>query len=177
MLERRPRRSSRELGGRAIGRTLGLAVAAGERAAVSCTLPISRISASRYSLRAPAPQTGQITDAIAGPDGLYVDPSGTLYVCNFGAGTVTEYPKGQTTHSKTLTGTIGPKYVVAGRDGTVYVSDFGNGSHSNLYEYADGSTTPTTTITFATFPAGVALDTTTKFTWHTTIPPTPISRC
>lgn len=103
-------------------------------------------------------QTGQITDAIAGPDGLYVDPSGTLYVCNFGAGTVTEYPKGQTTHSKTLTGTIGPKYVVAGRDGTVYVSDFGNGSHSNLYEYADGSTTPTTTIPFATFPAGVALD-------------------
>ncbi len=103
--------------------------------------------------------TGQITDAIAGPDGLYIDPSGTLYVCNFGAGTVTEYPKGQTTHSKTLTGTIGPKYVVAGRDGTVYVSDFGDGSHSNLYEYAGGSTTPTTTIPFATFPAGVALDT------------------
>jgi|HubBroStandDraft_4_1064222.scaffolds.fasta_scaffold24128_3 hypothetical protein len=103
--------------------------------------------------------TGQITDAIAGPDGLYIDPSGTLYVCNFGAGTVTEYPKGQTTHSKTLTGTIGPKYVVAGRDGTVYVSDFGDGSHSNLYEYAGGSTTPTTVIPFATFPAGVALDT------------------
>ncbi|HEY2476333.1 MAG TPA: hypothetical protein VGI19_16215 [Candidatus Cybelea sp.] len=103
--------------------------------------------------------TGQITDAISGPDGLYIDPKGTLYVCNFGAGTVTEYPKGQTTHSKTLTGTIGPKYVVAGRDGTVYVSDFGNGSHSNLYEYAHGSTTPTTTIAFATFPAGVALDT------------------
>jgi secreted PhoX family phosphatase len=103
--------------------------------------------------------TGQITDAIAGPDGLYIDTEGTLYVCNFGAGTVTEYPKGQTTHSKTLTGTIGPKYVVAGRDGTVYVSDFGDGSHSNLYEYANGSTTPTTTIPFATFPAGVALDT------------------
>ncbi|HEX3368525.1 MAG TPA: hypothetical protein VHS56_03035 [Candidatus Cybelea sp.] len=102
--------------------------------------------------------TGQITDAIAGPDGLYIDPSGTLYVCNFGAGTVTEYPKGQTTHSKTLTGTIGPKYVVAGHDGTVYVSDFGDGSHSNLYEYANGSTTPTTTIPFATYPAGVALN-------------------
>ncbi len=101
--------------------------------------------------------TGQITDAIAGPDGLYIDSSGTLYVCNFGAGTVTEYPKGQTTHSKTLTGTIGPKYVVAGH-GTVYVSDFGDGSKSNLYEYAHGSTTPTTTIPFATFPAGVALD-------------------
>jgi sugar lactone lactonase YvrE len=103
--------------------------------------------------------TGQITDAIAGPDGLYIDHSGTLYVCNFSAGTVTEYPKGQTTHSKTLTGTIGPKYVVAGRDGTVYVSDFGDGSNSNLYEYANGSTTPTTTIPFTTYPAGIALDT------------------
>src|SRR5579863_403049 len=110
-----------------------------------------------FSQKSGAP-TGQITDGIAGPDGLYVDPSGTLYVCNFGAGTVTEYPKGVTTHSKTLTGTIGPKYVVAGRDGTVYVSDFGDGSKSNLYEYANGSTTPTTTIPFATFPAGVAID-------------------
>jgi secreted PhoX family phosphatase len=121
--------------------------------------PNQRVAIFSQSSGAP---TGQITDAIAGPDGLYIDPSGTLYVCNFGAGTVTEYPKGQTTHSKTLTGTIGPKYVVAGRDGTVYVSDFGDGSHSNLYEYAHGSTTPTTTIPFTTFPAGVALDTRNK---------------
>lgn len=111
-----------------------------------------------FSQKSGAP-TGQITDAISGPDGLYIDRGGTLYVCNFGSGTVTEYRKGQTMHSKTLTGTIGPKYVVAGRDGTVYVADFGYGSHSNLYEYAKGSTTPTTTIPFATFPAGVALDT------------------
>ncbi|HEX3670980.1 MAG TPA: hypothetical protein VHT92_04665 [Candidatus Cybelea sp.] len=116
--------------------------------------PNQRVAIFSQSSGAP---TGQITDAIAGPDGLYVDPHGTLYVCNFGAGTVTEYLKGQTTHSKTLTGTIGPKYVVAGH-GTVYVSDFGDGSHSNLYEYANGSTTPTTTIPFATFPAGIALD-------------------
>ncbi len=101
---------------------------------------------------------GQITDAIAGPDGLYADPNGTLYVANFGAGTVTEYPKGQTTHSKTLTGSIGPKYVVAGHDGTVYLSDFADGTNGKLYEYAGGSTTPTTTISFSTFPAGIALD-------------------
>ncbi len=114
-----------------------------------------------FSQKTGAP-TGEITDGIAGPDGLYIDPKGTLYVCNFGAGTVTEYPKGQTMHSKTLTGSIGPKYVVAGKDGTVYVSDFGDGSHSNLYEYANGSTTPTTTIPFETFPAGVALSTKNK---------------
>ena len=67
---------------------------------------------------------GQITDAIGGPDGIFVDNKGTLYVCNFGTATVTEYPKGQTMHSKTLTGAGSPKYIVVGLDGTVYVSNF-----------------------------------------------------
>jgi hypothetical protein len=110
-----------------------------------------------FSQRTGAP-TGQITDAIAGPDGLYVDRSGTLYVCNSGGGTVTEYPKGQTKHSKTLTDTVSPRYVVVGRDGTVYVSDYGDGSGGNVEEYAHGSTTPTLLISFGTYPAGVALD-------------------
>lgn len=101
---------------------------------------------------------GQITDAISGPDGLFVDGNGTLYVCNFGTGTVTEYPKGQTTHSKTLTGAGSPKYVVAGVDGTVYVSNFNGSSNGQVLEYAGGSTTPTTTISFQTYPAGLALD-------------------
>ena len=101
---------------------------------------------------------GQITDAISGPDGIYVDNLGTLYVCNFGAGTVTEYLKGQTTHSKTLTGAGSPKYVVAGHDGTVYVSDFHGSAGGHVYEYAGGSTTPTVTINFQSFPAGLALD-------------------
>jgi sugar lactone lactonase YvrE len=110
-----------------------------------------------FSQKSGAP-VGQITDAISGPDGLYVDPSGTLYVCNFGAGTVTEYPKGQTTHSKTLTGPTSPKYVVAGHDGTVYAADFNGSFGGKVYEYAGGSTTPTTEIPFSTFPAGLALD-------------------
>lgn len=105
----------------------------------------------------PAP-IGQITSGIAGPDGLFVDKLGTLYVCNFGAGTVTEYPAGHTSPNKTLTGTIGPKYVTAGNDGTVYVSDFASGSNGKVYEYAGGSTTPTTTIPIAPYPAGLALD-------------------
>jgi hypothetical protein len=106
----------------------------------------------------PAP-VGQITDAIAGPDGLFVDKKGTLYVCNFGNGTVTEYPRGQTTHSKTLTGAGSAKYVIAGTDGTVYVSNFDSSSNGTLLEYAGGSTTPTTTILIQKFPAGLALDT------------------
>ncbi|MEO6991189.1 MAG: hypothetical protein ABI346_00345 [Candidatus Baltobacteraceae bacterium] len=105
----------------------------------------------------PAP-IGQITDAIGGPDGLFVDKKGTLYVCNFGTATVTEYPKGQTTHSKTLTGAGSPKYVVVGVDGTVYVSNFNASANGQVLEYANGSTTPTTTIPFQTYPAGLALD-------------------
>lgn len=105
----------------------------------------------------PAP-VGQITSGISGPDGLFIDKAGTLYVCNFGAGTVTEYPNGQTSPSKTLTGMIAPKYVTAGKDGTVYVSDFDSGSSGKVYEYANGSTTPTTTIPISPYPAGLALD-------------------
>lgn len=101
---------------------------------------------------------GQITDGISAPDGLFVDSTGTLYVCNFGSGTVTEYPKGQTTHSKTLTGAGSPKYVVVGVDGTVYVSDFHGSAGGHVYEYAGGSTSPTTTIQFSTFPGGLAMD-------------------
>src|SRR5579864_8157657 len=105
----------------------------------------------------PAP-VGQITDAISGPDGIFVDKNGTLYVCNFGSGTVTEYRKGHTTHSKTLTGAGSPKYIVVGLDGTVYVSNFNGSFNGQVIEYAGGSTTPTTTITVNKFPTGLALD-------------------
>jgi hypothetical protein len=101
---------------------------------------------------------GQITDGISAPDGAFVDPKGTLYVCNFGAGTVTEYAKGKTKLSKTLTGAGSPKYVVAGTDGTVYVSNFNGSFDGDVIEYAKGKKTPTQTIPFSTFPAGLALD-------------------
>ncbi|MEO7202417.1 MAG: SMP-30/gluconolactonase/LRE family protein [Candidatus Tumulicola sp.] len=101
---------------------------------------------------------GQITDGISAPDGAFVDPKGTLYVCNFGAGTVTEYAKGKTKLSKTLTGAGSPKYVVAGTDGTVYVSNFNGSFNGDVLEYAKGKKTPTQTIPFSTFPAGLALD-------------------
>lgn len=106
---------------------------------------------------------GRITDALNRPVGLFVDGNGTLYVCNFGlafgTGTVTEYPKGHTTHSKTLTAAGSPENVVVGDDGTVYVSSFGGSSSGQVLEYARGRTTPTTTIAFPTaFPAGLALD-------------------
>jgi hypothetical protein len=106
----------------------------------------------------PAP-IGAITQGIAAPTGLFVDRHGTLYVCNFGAGTVTVYPKGSLSPSKTLTQAgAAPIDVVVGKDGTVYVSDFNDGVDGHVFEYAHGSTTPTTTISLAGYPEGLALD-------------------
>lgn len=106
----------------------------------------------------PAP-IGAITQGIAAPTGLFVDRHGKLYVCNFGAGTVTVYPKGSLSPSKTLTHAgVSPIDVVVGTDGTVYVADFNDGLDGHVFEYARGSTTPTTTISFPRYPEGVALD-------------------
>jgi len=105
------------------------------------------------------PPVGAITDGVAGPDGLFVDHDGALYVCNFGAGNVTVYPRGTTSPSKTLTGAgVAPIGVVVGRDGTVYVADFAEGQNGHVFEYRNGATTPTTTITLAGYPEGLALN-------------------
>lgn len=106
----------------------------------------------------PAP-IGQITQGIAAPTGLFVDRHGTLYVCNFGAGTVTVYPKGDLSPSKTLTQAgNAPIDVVVGKDGTAYVSDFNSGLDGHVFEYAPNSTTPTKTISLTGYPEGLALD-------------------
>ncbi|HEY1429813.1 MAG TPA: hypothetical protein VGF18_09585, partial [Candidatus Tumulicola sp.] len=101
---------------------------------------------------------GTITEGISGPDGLAVDSKGKLYVSNFGNGTVTEYAKGKTSPSKTLTQAGSPKYISVGQDGTVYVSNFNGSFNGQVLEYPKNSTTPKTKISFSTFPAGTALD-------------------
>jgi hypothetical protein len=105
------------------------------------------------------PPIGAITQGVSAPDGIFVDKHGALYVCNFGAGTITVYPKGSTSPSKTLTGAgVAPLDVVVGRDGTVYVADFNEGQNGHVFEYAGGSTAPTTTIPLTGYPEGLALD-------------------
>ncbi|MDQ2865655.1 MAG: hypothetical protein M3R51_05465 [Candidatus Eremiobacteraeota bacterium] len=102
---------------------------------------------------------GAITAGIGAPEGLFVDQHLNLYVCNFGLATVTVYPQGKLTPSKTLTQAGAAAFdVVVGLDSTVYVSNFNEGSNGQIVEYAHGSTTPTTTINFTGYPEGVALD-------------------
>jgi hypothetical protein len=104
----------------------------------------------------PAP-VGTITNGISNSYNLAVDRSGTLYVQN-NNNTVTEYPKGATSPSKTLTE---PKVgygtgicVTVGDDGTVYAADHLAGQ---VYEFKNGGTTPTITLDVSEA-LGLALD-------------------
>jgi hypothetical protein len=104
---------------------------------------------------------GKITDGVSGADGLFVDSHGKLYVCNFGNGTVTVYPRGKTSPSETLTGAGSPIDVVTARNGTVYVANFNSGTDGTVLEYPKGQTSPSKTIvTFGSgaYPEGLALD-------------------
>lgn len=92
-----------------------------------------------------------ITDSLDDPYSLAMDSSGTLYVANLLNSTVTEYPRGQTTHSVTITdGVYYPGGVAVDSTGTLYVSNYQEPSGGNtgfVSEYSPGSTTPSTTIT------------------------------
>lgn len=104
------------------------------------------------------PPIGKITSGVVGPDGLFVDRTNKLYVCNFGGGTVTVYPRGKLTPSLTLTGAGSAIDVVVGVDGIVYVSNWDSGSNGTLLEYPKGHTTPAKTIGINGAPEGLALD-------------------
>lgn len=98
----------------------------------------------------------EITDAIATPYGLALDSSGTLYVADNPESAITEYPKGQTTHTVTITdGLDSPLGLAIDKSGTLYVSNVGM-----IQEYAKGATSPTKTITGGgmTNPFGLVLD-------------------
>lgn len=106
-----------------------------------------------------------ITDSIGCPYGLAMDKKGTLYVANECAYnssgySVTEYPKGQTTHSVTITNGIEyPAGLAVDKARTLYVS---NSAYNNasIAEYKAGGTSPSTVITGQGLvaPWGLALD-------------------
>ena len=99
----------------------------------------------------PAP-VATITDAIGCPYGLAMDKKGTLYVANECASgstgySVTEYPKGQTTHSVSITDGINyPAGLAIDKAQTLYVSNSKYQSPS-IAEYPAGATSPSKVIT------------------------------
>lgn len=104
---------------------------------------------------------GEITSGLDDVDGLFVDSNKNLYACNFEAGTVTVYKPGTTLPALTLTGAGQPKFAVVATDGTVYVSNFNEGTNGTVLQYDKGQTTPArTVVTFGagSFPEGLAID-------------------
>jgi hypothetical protein len=111
----------------------------------------------------PAP-IGTITAGISGPEGLWVDSRGVLYVANSGNSTVTEYLPGALAPFRTLQNGHGgsPIAVTTDSNGTVYVTNAGSimPATGTITEFARGSTTPTLTVSdpgFA-FMGGAAID-------------------
>jgi sugar lactone lactonase YvrE len=101
----------------------------------------------------------QITNNIDYPGAVAVDAAGTLYVPNFGNGTVTEYPAGSTSPTVTISNGISyPQGAAVDAAGTLYVVSDG----SSVAEYPAGSTassSPSVTLTNGIdFPNGVAVD-------------------
>jgi hypothetical protein len=98
---------------------------------------------------------GKITTGVRGPEAIYVDAKGTLYVANFSTSTVTEYLAGKRTPSFTIT-TAAPGYdIFVGSDKTLYVAE---ATANTVAEYAPGATTPTLSISINGGPHGVATD-------------------
>jgi len=103
---------------------------------------------------------GQIT-GVTNPQGLFVDNLGNLWVavagdCRTQFSSVLEFAPGGTTPIKTLQDPAGPATDVAvdGKSGTVYVTNFFNytqgcasGNSGAVEVYANGSTTPTSSLT------------------------------
>lgn len=108
---------------------------------------------------------GEITKGIDDAFGLFVDKQRNLYAANFSNGTVTVYPRGATSPSRTLRGAGVPIEVAVATDGTAYVVNDGHALHpdsgGSVLEYRKGATKPSKTI--VTFshnfePRAVALD-------------------
>jgi len=108
----------------------------------------------------------RITDGISNPLGLAIDKQGTLYVSNYPA-SITEYAKGTTTPSKTITGggMTDPFGLALDKSGNLYIADFGA---SAVFELpAGGSSVTNLNLSGLGEPLGVAFDQKTGYLWET----------
>jgi hypothetical protein len=119
----------------------------------------SKVLIYRAGVQNPAP-IGTISDGVSSPQSLAVDQHGTLYVQNRKPDTITEYPEGQKTVSKTLTERALASAVTVGSDGTVYAL---RGCkhypcYKKIYEFKNGSTKPKLTFSVPPGSNGLTVD-------------------
>ena len=98
-----------------------------------------------------------ITNGVSNPLGLAIDKSGTLYVSNYPA-SITEYPKGATSPSKTITGggLTDPFGLALDKHGNLFIADFGADQFFELP--ACGSSVTPLNLSGLVVPIGVAVD-------------------
>jgi hypothetical protein len=77
-----------------------------------------------------------ISNGVDRPTGITVDAAGTVYCANVGNNTVTEYPKGAKSPSRTISMSTTPQYLAVDSADSLYVSD-----GINVTEFAKGSLT------------------------------------
>lgn len=106
----------------------------------------------KYSL------TSTITTGLDGPEGVYYDSKGDLYVANYAGINVTEYNKAESLIFTYNTGLIDPIGVSADSHGNLYVADYGNGDASVVVEYPQRSDTPSNSCKTGLANASVAVD-------------------
>jgi hypothetical protein len=99
---------------------------------------------------------GQITDGIDFPQGVTADKHGNLYVANLEGDSVTIYPQGGTSPTRTLSDSYGPLDVALTKNGYVLVGDNAGG----VDVFPPNASSPSTRLTNADLSvvAGVAAD-------------------
>jgi hypothetical protein len=98
------------------------------------------------------PLIGTIANGTARPEGVWIDPKGTLYVTDAEQypiqANLLEYKHGASSPFRTITsGLFSPAAVAVGADGTVYVNALNGDSTGEVVEYAPGKVVPERTIT------------------------------
>ena len=107
---------------------------------------------------------GTITQGISGPNALAVDSAGDLFVSNVGDATVTVYPPGSSTPSKTYrrgfnARLTNPLTVAVGKDGTMYLVNYTHvGMESQVLIYPPGMMSPSMAIDLTGGADGLAVD-------------------
>lgn len=131
------------------GQAVGIAVDSKDTVWVAC-------DTSNGVFEIKAGSTG-VTNAglsgLQGPVGITIGKKDEIFVADFGATEVTVYASGSTTPSETIkTGIVGPT-----QDGVTHSDTFFQSNQDdNVVGYKKGQTTPFSTLTGASAPAGIA---------------------
>lgn len=113
-------------------------------------------SITEYAKGSSTPMKTIAFSAIDVPFTLALDASADLYVGNFAANTVTEYPPGNTNPSRTMSqGVSSPAGIAVDKYGALYVSNAGNGTVTKYStRYQSGPPNKTVTVSY---PSSIAI--------------------